>query len=208
MRQIVKELERSQLRSKIPDFVVGDTVCLNVQIIDGQKTRVQDFEGTVIARKHKGVRETFTVRKISSGVGVERIFPLHSPRIVGIKIIRKGDVRRAKLYYLRKRVGKKARIRERVMTAEEMETARAAEAALGAEPAVVEEVEEPAAESESADDEKPEAEAEIAEPSEKTAPEEDGEAEVQPEGEIEAEPEVKDDEIKGEETEEDAPKEA
>lgn len=207
MRQIVKELERDQLRSKIPDFDVGDTVCVNVQIIEGQKTRIQDFEGTVIARKHKGVRETFTVRKISSGVGVERIFPLHSPRIVGIKIIRKGEVRRAKLYYLRKRVGKKARIRERAMTAEEMETAKAAEAALGAEPTVVEEVEESAAESESVDDEKPEAEAEIAEPSEETAPEEDGEAEVQPEGEIEAEPEVKDDEIKGEETEEDAPKE-
>lgn len=210
MRQIVKELERDQLRSKIPDFDVGDTVCVNVQIIEGQKTRVQDFEGTVIARKHKGARETFTVRKISSGVGVERIFPLHSPRIVGIKIIRKGDVRRAKLYYLRKRVGKKARIRERAMTAEEMETARAAEAALGAEPAVVEEVEEPAAESESADDEKPEAEAEIAEPSEETVPEEDGDAETKPEGEIEAEvePEEKDDERKGEETEAGAPKEA
>jgi len=207
MRQIIKELERDQLRSKIPDFDVGDTVCVSVQIIEGQKTRVQDFEGTVIARKHKGARETFTVRKISSGVGVERIFPLHSPRIVGIRVVRKGDVRRAKLYYLRKRVGKKARVRERAMTAEEMEAARAAEAALRAEP-VVEEAEEPAAEGEPAGDERPEAEAEIAEPSEEPTSEEGENAGVQPEEEIEAEPEEEVGEREGEETEVDAPKEA
>jgi large subunit ribosomal protein L19 len=121
MPEIVKELEKAQLRRDIPDFDVGDTVRVNVQIIEGQKTRIQDFEGTVIARKHKGTRETFTVRKVSSGVGVERIFPLQSPRIVGIKVVRKGKVRRAKLYYLRKKVGKRARIRERALTAEEME---------------------------------------------------------------------------------------
>ena len=238
----VKELEKDQLRSKIPDFDVGDTVRVSVQIIEGQKTRVQDFEGTVIARKHKGVRETFTVRKISSGVGVERIFPLHSPRIVGIKVIRKGDVRRAKLYYLRKRVGKKARIRERVMTAEELKAAREAEAVLGVETAVVEGIEEPIAESEPADDEKPETETEVtetveevaaveeveepaaesepaeaegpeteggaAEPAEEAAAEEDGEAKVEPGAEVRAEPEEKDEEVKGEEEEENTPKEA
>jgi large subunit ribosomal protein L19 len=207
MRQIIKEMERNQLRSKIPDFDVGDTVCVSVQIIEGQKTRVQDFEGTVIARKHKGARETFTVRKISSGVGVERIFPLHSPRIVGVRVVRKGDVRRAKLYYLRKRVGKKARVRERAMTAEEMEAARAAEAASRAEP-VVEEAEEPTAEGEPVGAERPEAEAGIAEPSEEPAPEEGGDAGVQPEGEIETEPEEEVGEREGEETEVDAPKEA
>jgi large subunit ribosomal protein L19 len=207
MRQIIKELERDQLRSKIPDFDVGDTVCVSVQIIEGQKTRVQDFEGTVIARKHKGARETFTVRKISSGVGVERIFPLHSPRIVGVRVVRKGDVRRAKLYYLRRRVGKKARVRERVMTAEEMEAARAAEAALRAEP-VVEEAEEPATEDEPAGGERPETEAEIAGQSEEPAPEEGGDAGAQPEEELEAEPEEEVGEREGEETGVDAPKEA
>jgi large subunit ribosomal protein L19 len=130
MPEIVKELEEAQLRRDIPDFDVGDTVRVNVQIIEGQKTRIQDFEGTVIARKHKGTRETFTVRKISSGVGVERIFPLQSPRIVGIKVVRKGKVRRAKLYYLRKKVGKRARIRERALTAEEMEAMKEAPAEL------------------------------------------------------------------------------
>ncbi len=128
MRQIIKEIEKGQLRSDIPDFDIGDTVRVSVQIIEGQKSRVQDFEGVVIARKHKGVRETFTVRKISSGVGVERIFPLHSPRVVGIKVVRKGKVRRAKLYYLRERVGKKARIKERARTAEELAGERAAAA--------------------------------------------------------------------------------
>ncbi|UCE28215.1 MAG: 50S ribosomal protein L19 [Candidatus Coatesbacteria bacterium] len=240
MRQLVKELEKDQLRSRIPDFNVGDTVRVSVQIIEGQKTRVQDFEGTVIARKHKGVRETFTVRKISSGVGVERIFPLHSPRIVGIKVIRKGDVRRAKLYYLRKRVGKKARIRERVMTAEELKAAREAGAVLGVETAVVEGVEEPVEESEPADAGKPEAETEVtekteevaaaeeveepvaegepaefeepetegetAESAEKAAAEEDGEAKVEPGAEVQVEPEEKDEEVKGEEAEEDTPK--
>lgn len=116
MRQIISELEREQLRSDVPDFAVGDTVRVSVQIVESEKTRVQDFEGVVISRKHKGVRETFTVRKIASGVGVERIFPLHSPRIIGIKVVRKGDVRRGKLYYLRQRVGKKARVKERART--------------------------------------------------------------------------------------------
>lgn len=141
MPEIIKELEKAQIRRDIPDFDVGDTVRVNVQIIEGQKTRIQDFEGTVIARKHKGTRETFTVRKVSSGVGVERIFPLHSPRIVGIKIVRKGKVRRAKLYYLRKKVGKRARIRERALTAEEMEAMKEIPAELRIGPEVPDEPE-------------------------------------------------------------------
>jgi large subunit ribosomal protein L19 len=174
MRQIVKELGKEQLRSDVPDFDVGDTVRVSVQIIEGQKTRIQDFEGIVIARKHRGARETFTVRKISSGVGVERIFPLNSPRIVGIKITRKGKVRRAKLYYLRKRVGKKARIRERAMTAEEMKAARAAEAELKVKPGSPAEFEEPAVEDDTATGEKTDITPDVAEPSvETTVPESD-----------------------------------
>lgn len=146
MPEIVKELENRHLKPDIPDFDVGDTVRVNVQIIEGQKTRVQDFEGTVIARKHKGTRETFTVRKVSSGVGVERIFPLHSPRIVGIKVIRKGKVRRAKLYYLRKKVGKRARIRERALTAEEMEAMKETPAEIRNEREILDEPEAPAEE--------------------------------------------------------------
>lgn len=128
MRQIIKEIEKEQIRGEIPDFEIGDTVRVRVQIIEGQKSRVQDFEGVVIGRKHKGARETFTVRKVSSGVGVERIFPLNSPRIVAIEVVRKGDVRRAKLYYLRQRAGKKARIRERVRAVEGLATERTADA--------------------------------------------------------------------------------
>jgi large subunit ribosomal protein L19 len=112
MRKQILELEKGQLKPEVDDFAVGDTVRVSVTIIEGQKSRVQDFEGIVIARKHKGPRETFTVRKVSYGVGVERIFPLHSPRVQTIKVIRKGKTKRAKLYYLRDRVGKKARTKE------------------------------------------------------------------------------------------------
>ncbi len=112
MRKQILELEKEQMKPEVDDFAIGDTVRVSVSIIEGEKSRVQDFEGVVIARKHKGARETVTVRKVSYGVGVERIFPLHSPRIQTIKVIRRGKVRRAKLYYLRDRVGKKARLKE------------------------------------------------------------------------------------------------
>ncbi len=112
-QSLLREIERSHLRSDIPDFAPGDTVRVYVKIKEGDKERLQAFEGVVIARKHGGLRETFTVRKVSFGTGVERIFPLHSPVIDHIEVVRRGDVRRAKLYYLRKLRGKKARIREK-----------------------------------------------------------------------------------------------
>lgn len=104
-------VEREHLRTDLPDFRVGDTVRVHVKIIEGDKERIQPFEGVVIQKKGGGVRSTFTVRKISYGVGVERIFPLHSPRIDHIDIISRGKVRRAKLFYLRNLKGKAARIR-------------------------------------------------------------------------------------------------
>ena len=107
------ETQREYLKESIPTFRAGDTVRVNVRVREGEKERIQAFEGVVIARKHGGVNETFTVRKISSGVGVERIFPLHSPSIESIKVVRQGRVRRAKLYYLRNLRGKAARIKER-----------------------------------------------------------------------------------------------
>jgi large subunit ribosomal protein L19 len=105
-------LERKQLREDIPRFKAGDTVRVHFQVIEGQRRRVQVFEGIVIKRQGAGVRETFTVRKQSFGVGVERTFPLHSPKIERIEVQAIGDVNRAKLYYLRGKVGKKARVRE------------------------------------------------------------------------------------------------
>lgn len=110
---ILTEFEEAQKRTDLPDFAPGDTVRVYVRITEGDKERVQAFEGIVIARKHGGLRETFTVRKISFGIGVERIFPLHSPVIERIEVVRRGDVRRAKLYYLRKLKGKAARVREK-----------------------------------------------------------------------------------------------
>ena len=106
-------VEQSRLRDDIPDFRPGDTVKVNVRVVEGTRSRIQVFEGVVIARKGGGIRETFTVRKISFGVGVERTFPLHSPVIESIEVARRGKVRRAKLYYLRDRVGKAARIKEK-----------------------------------------------------------------------------------------------
>jgi large subunit ribosomal protein L19 len=107
------ETQREYLKENLPQFRAGDTVRVNVRVREGEKERIQAFEGVVIARKHGGVHETFTVRKISSGVGVERIFPLHSPSIDSIVVVRQGRVRRAKLYYLRNLRGKAARIKER-----------------------------------------------------------------------------------------------
>ena len=110
---IIEILETEQLRSDIPAFGPGDTVRVHARIVEGTRERIQVFEGVVIARQGSGVRETFTVRRISSGVGVERLFPVHSPRIAKIEVTRRGIVRRAKLYYLRGLTGKAARIREK-----------------------------------------------------------------------------------------------
>jgi large subunit ribosomal protein L19 len=113
MSNVIDSIERAQLRSGIPQFKAGDTVRVHFQVIEGQRRRVQVFEGIVLKRQGAGVRETFTVRKQSFGVGVERTFPLHSPKIERLEVMAIGDVRRAKLYYLRGRVGKKARVREK-----------------------------------------------------------------------------------------------
>jgi large subunit ribosomal protein L19 len=113
MSNIIESIERAQLREGLPQFKAGDTVRVHFQVIEGQRRRVQVFEGIVIKRQGSGVRETFTVRKQSFGVGVERTFPLHSPKIERIEVMAIGDVRRAKLYYLREKVGKKARVREK-----------------------------------------------------------------------------------------------
>ncbi len=113
MANPIEALERKQLRPNRPAFKAGDTVRVHFQVIEGQRRRIQVFEGIVIKRQGSGVRETFTVRKQSFGVGVERTFPLHSPKIEQIEVMAIGDVNRAKLYYLRGKVGKKARVRER-----------------------------------------------------------------------------------------------
>lgn len=110
---MLQEVTRDQLRTELPDFAPGDTLRVNVRVREGDKERLQAFEGTCIARKGGGISETFTVRKISSGIGVERVFPIHSPTVESITLVRRGRVRRAKLYYLRALRGKAARIRER-----------------------------------------------------------------------------------------------
>jgi large subunit ribosomal protein L19 len=144
MSTIIDSIEQRQLRTDVPRFKAGDTVRVHFQVIEGQRRRVQVFEGIVIKRQGSGVRETFTVRKQSFGVGVERTFPLHSPKIEKIEVGAVGDVNRAKLYYLRGRVGKKARIREIRQAPGAVKAAREAEAAAAAEAARAEaEVEEP-----------------------------------------------------------------
>jgi large subunit ribosomal protein L19 len=138
MSTVIDSLERAQLR-RVPRFGAGDRVKVHFQVIEGTRRRTQVFEGVVIKRQGEGVRETFTVRKQSFGVGVERTFPLHSPKIEKIEVAARGDVRRAKLYYLRGRVGKRARVRERRYTGPEEVVERgllhdaAAEAAAAAE---------------------------------------------------------------------------
>ena len=107
---IIKQIESESLR-EVANFNVGDTVRVNFKVIEGNKERIQAYEGIVIARKHGGLRETFTVRRISSGIGVERTFPVHSPKIESIVVVRQGEVRRAKLYYLRERTGKAAKVK-------------------------------------------------------------------------------------------------
>lgn len=110
---IIDTIEREQLRTDIPQFAPGDSVKVHVKVVEGGKERIQVYEGIVTRRSHGGLKETFTVRKISGGVGVERTFPVHSPMLDKIEVLRKGRVRRAKLYYLRERSGKSARIEER-----------------------------------------------------------------------------------------------
>lgn len=112
MRPIICEITEEQLRKDIPQFRAGDTLRVHVRVKEGQRERIQVFEGVVIQRRGGGISETFTVRKISYGIGVERTFPLHSPRIEKIEVVRRGKVRRAKLFYLRERRGKAARIKE------------------------------------------------------------------------------------------------
>jgi large subunit ribosomal protein L19 len=154
MSTIIDSIEQRQLRTDVPRFKAGDTVRVHFQVIEGQRRRIQVFEGVVIKRQGSGVRETFTVRKQSFGVGVERTFPLHSPKIEKIEVAAVGDVNRAKLYYLRGRVGKKARIREIRQAPGAVKAAREAEAA-----AVAAQAEAAAAEAEAAPKVEVEAEA-------------------------------------------------
>lgn len=109
---IIDVIEKENLKKEVPQFNVGDTVKVFVKVVEGDKERLQAYEGIVIAKRNGSIRETFTVRRISYGIGVERTFPLHSPRIDRIEVVRKGKVRRAKLYYLRERTGKSARVKE------------------------------------------------------------------------------------------------
>ena len=116
MSDIIRELEKEQLRSDLPKLEIGDTVRVYVKVVEGNRERLQNFEGIVIKMQGGGIRKTFTVRRISYGVGVERTFPYHSPRIGRIEVVRHGVVRRAKLYYLRERTCKAAKIKERIVT--------------------------------------------------------------------------------------------
>lgn len=114
MSNIIEELDKEQMQREIPDFSPGDTIVVQVKVKEGNRERLQAFEGVVIARKNRGLNSAFTVRKVSHGEGVERVFQSYSPAIADIKVKRRGDVRRAKLYYLRDRTGKAARIKEKV----------------------------------------------------------------------------------------------
>ncbi len=114
MANIIEKLEAEALKGDIPDFAPGDTVVVQVRVKEGNRERLQAYEGVVVARRNRGLNSSFTVRKVSHGEGVERVFPLHSPTVAEIKVKRRGDVRRAKLYFLRDRSGKSARIREKV----------------------------------------------------------------------------------------------
>lgn len=112
MSKIIDAINQENLKQSVPEFAVGDTVKVMVKVIEGDRERLQAFEGIVIARKNGGISETFTVRRLSFGIGVEKTFPVHSPKVADIQIIRKGKVRRAKLYYLRERTGKAAKVKE------------------------------------------------------------------------------------------------
>lgn len=110
----LKLISNSSLKAEVPELNVGDTVKVHVKIKEGDKSRIQVFEGTIIAKKHGGINETFTVRRVAHGCGIERVFPVHSPAVDKVEIVRKGRVRRAKLYYLRNRVGKAAKVKEAI----------------------------------------------------------------------------------------------
>ena len=114
MMDVVKQLAASQLKENAPKFDIGDTVRVSVKIREGERERIQMFEGTVIARNNSGISETFTVRRVSYGVGVERVFPVHSPNVAEVQVVRHGKIRRSKLYYLRDRVGKAAKVKEKL----------------------------------------------------------------------------------------------
>ena len=114
MANIIDAIERESMRTDLPAFDIGDTIKVWVKVVEGNRERLQGYEGVVIAKRNGGLRETFTVRRVSYGIGVERVFPLHSPRIDHIDIVKKGDVRRAKLYYLRERSGKSAKVKNKV----------------------------------------------------------------------------------------------
>ena len=111
-KPLIQEIEQAQMKADVPEFGAGDTVTVQVKVKEGNRERLQAFQGVVIARRNRGLNSAFTVRKVSHGVGVERVFPVHAPIIQKIEVVRRGDVRRAKLYYLRDRVGKSARIKE------------------------------------------------------------------------------------------------
>ena len=112
---IIREIEKEQLKTDIPDFKIGDTIRIHNKIVEGARQRIQIFEGYVIKRQNGGIRETVTLRRLSGGVGVEKTWPIHSPLVDKIEVVRRGVVRRAKLFYLRDRIGKKAKIREAIM---------------------------------------------------------------------------------------------
>ncbi len=150
----IAEIEEEYKRDDLPAFEAGDTVRVRVRVREGDKERIQAFEGICIAKRGAGVNETFTVRKVSGGVGVERIFPLHSPSLAGIEVVRRGSVRRAKLYYLRERKGKKARVREKAWWLD-----AAADAPAGARPEGEPEAGEAASEEEAADEPEEDADA-------------------------------------------------
>lgn len=114
MHHLIQEITKEQLRTDLPDFRPGDTVRVHVKVVEGNRERIQVFEGVVIKRRGAGISETFTVRKVSYGVGVERTFPVHTPKIAKLEVVRRGKVRRAKLYYLRQLRGKAARIKETI----------------------------------------------------------------------------------------------
>ena len=184
MSSIIDSIERRQLKANLPAFAAGDRVRVHFQVIEGSRRRTQVFEGIVLKRQGSGSRETFTVRKQSFGVGVERMFPLHSPKIERLEVAARGDVRRAKLYYLRGRVGKAARVSERrwgideeMIAAPPEETeALDAEGVSQEEVEIVEQPEDEEAETEATEGEQPEASEEQAE---------QGEAEPEPEAESE-----------------------
>jgi large subunit ribosomal protein L19 len=169
MNRVIDSLEQRQLRSDLPPFKAGDSVRVHFQVIEGQRRRVQVFEGIVIKRQGAGVRETFTVRKQSFGVGVERTFPLHSPKIERIEVTAIGDVNRAKLYYLRGKVGKRARVRaKRGVALPVMETPAPTESDMPPEDATGPETE---AEPETAEEPAEEPEAAVEEPEAEPVPE-------------------------------------